>query len=339
MVYGVNKKLLSIAIPTWNRSQTLFKALELLLPQVNSFTEFIEIVISDNGSTDDTQSVIDNYISKFPTITFILNKNDSNLGFYGNFKKCRELANGEYLWILSDDDHLSDDRTIAIIIDSLNKTKVDSIYLDTDIKQGGKITSVSTIDLLKKYTCLLTLTSCVIFKNDKSNDSYIYTNFPNNSFLGFLYFSASVNLKLGKSLIIEGRYLKKCIAGTSGYNFFNVFINEQIHALDYLLWLGIEKQFIDNYKKHTLKFHIKHRYYLLKAVSKLGDNYLYPPVSEIENLIDTNFNNYKYYWTNIYPIKICPNFVLKYIYMTEQFLKRTLRPYKRKFLINSDNKK
>ena len=55
-------KTLSIAIPTHNRAHFLKEELDILLPQVLTRKEEIEIIISDNVSTDDTESMIHKYM-------------------------------------------------------------------------------------------------------------------------------------------------------------------------------------------------------------------------------------------------------------------------------------
>ncbi len=69
------KPLLSICIPTYNRSQYLDKCLEALVNQ-ERFDE-IEVVISDNCSTDETESVGRRFQNDFPNIAYF--RNDENV--------------------------------------------------------------------------------------------------------------------------------------------------------------------------------------------------------------------------------------------------------------------
>ncbi len=59
-------KFLSICIPTYNHAEHL----ETMLARLTSLTAFrgdeVEIVISDNASTDATQSVGERFAAKFP---------------------------------------------------------------------------------------------------------------------------------------------------------------------------------------------------------------------------------------------------------------------------------
>ena len=57
-----NEKLLTIAIPTYNGAKTIANMLEILLPQCD---ERVEVLISDNASTDNTKLIIDKYIEKY----------------------------------------------------------------------------------------------------------------------------------------------------------------------------------------------------------------------------------------------------------------------------------
>ena len=61
----MNRPLLSITIPTWNRAPILEIALSQLLPQLIEFKDSIELIISDNCSTDNTSEVINKFKLKF----------------------------------------------------------------------------------------------------------------------------------------------------------------------------------------------------------------------------------------------------------------------------------
>ena len=56
---AVVKPLLSICIPTYNRAELLRSALLSLVPQVKESGGEVELVVSDNCSTDDTRRVVE----------------------------------------------------------------------------------------------------------------------------------------------------------------------------------------------------------------------------------------------------------------------------------------
>lgn len=93
------KPLLSICIPTYNRSEYLAKSLDSLvcLPEFNSSE--VEVVISDNASTDDTKQVVKNYSDKYKNISYY--KNDENIKD-GNFPTVIKLAHGTFRKLCND---------------------------------------------------------------------------------------------------------------------------------------------------------------------------------------------------------------------------------------------
>ena len=53
-------KLLSICIPTYNRAQFLPALLESIITQINGHEDKVEIIVSDNASTDNTKQITQN---------------------------------------------------------------------------------------------------------------------------------------------------------------------------------------------------------------------------------------------------------------------------------------
>jgi glycosyltransferase involved in cell wall biosynthesis len=94
--------LLSICLPTYNRARLLEDALNSLVPQVAAAGDEVELVISDNGSTDDTAAVVERARRLGP---FRYYRNESNVGFARNILRLTdELATGEFAWFQCDDD-------------------------------------------------------------------------------------------------------------------------------------------------------------------------------------------------------------------------------------------
>jgi glycosyltransferase involved in cell wall biosynthesis len=98
-----SQKLLTIAIPTFERDVWLDNSLERLIPQLIENVSDVELVISNNASSDKTDEVIEKYNDSFE-ITY--NKNIENIGAIRNIYKCLSLSSGKYVWILGDDDFM-----------------------------------------------------------------------------------------------------------------------------------------------------------------------------------------------------------------------------------------
>lgn len=94
-----NNPRISIGMPLYNREKYVGAAIEAHLAQ--TYGDF-ELIITDNASTDRGAEICRDYASRDPRIKFYANSR--NLGATGNFRRCFELATGEYFrWHPSDD--------------------------------------------------------------------------------------------------------------------------------------------------------------------------------------------------------------------------------------------
>jgi glycosyltransferase involved in cell wall biosynthesis len=90
----------SVGLPVRNGEKYLRLALDSILRQ--DYTDF-ELIISDNASTDATQSICLEYAAKDQRIRYY--RNETNIGASGNFNRVFELARGEFFkWIPHDDE-------------------------------------------------------------------------------------------------------------------------------------------------------------------------------------------------------------------------------------------
>ncbi|MEH2027762.1 glycosyltransferase family 2 protein [Nostoc sp.] len=113
-------KLLTIAIPTYNRAELLDKQLAWLAQAIKGFEDDCEILVSDNCSTDNTQEVIQKWKAILSNITFNSNKNFQNLGVVRNIMYCLNYTTTKYVWTIGDDDPIQD-RAIPYVISKLRQ--------------------------------------------------------------------------------------------------------------------------------------------------------------------------------------------------------------------------
>ena len=69
----MRRPLLSICIPTYNRSAYLRRSIESLICQPEFLDGRVEIVVSDNASQDDTGSVVKVYCDRFDNVSYYRN--------------------------------------------------------------------------------------------------------------------------------------------------------------------------------------------------------------------------------------------------------------------------
>lgn len=97
---------LTFAIPTYNGAHQIGQTLDSILNQItNDLVELVQIVVSDNGSTDETKEVIKKY-QEISNISISYFRHEKNLGYDKNVDFLFRMADGDYVWTLADDDLL-----------------------------------------------------------------------------------------------------------------------------------------------------------------------------------------------------------------------------------------
>ncbi|OGF26989.1 hypothetical protein A2331_02730 [Candidatus Falkowbacteria bacterium RIFOXYB2_FULL_34_18] len=135
-----NQQKLSIIIPCYNCETTLEEALRSVYTQ--NFTTPFEVVMVDDGSTDNTLSLIKKLVKKYPHTKYYTHKKNRGGGAARNtgIKK----STGGLIFILDSDDMLPDNM-LPKTIDYLNKKRVDGIlfeearYFTNDLKKSKNI--------------------------------------------------------------------------------------------------------------------------------------------------------------------------------------------------------
>lgn len=121
------KPKISICIPTYNRAQHLSNCLNSILLNRGFPEQDIQVCISDNCSTDDTENVVLGYQD---SIDIKYHKNDENLGIPRNFLNVVEMADAEFVWLIGDDDLLVPHAFRDLLALIKNNINVDFFYIN-----------------------------------------------------------------------------------------------------------------------------------------------------------------------------------------------------------------
>ena len=116
-------KILSVAIPCYNSQDYMGNAIECLLEA----GEDIDIIIVDDGSTDDTALIADKYAEKYPDIVRVVHKPNGGHGSAVNAGI--ENAQGLYFKVLDSDDRL-DPAVLTEVMDALRFYNKEEAPLD-----------------------------------------------------------------------------------------------------------------------------------------------------------------------------------------------------------------
>lgn len=113
--------LISIVIPVYNTEKYIFKCLESIITQ--TYTN-LEIILIDDGSTDNSGAICDGYKKKDKRIT-VFHKKNEGLGLTRNLGL--ELSTGKYICFIDSDDYISSDY-IESMYSAILQNKSDVCY-------------------------------------------------------------------------------------------------------------------------------------------------------------------------------------------------------------------
>lgn len=204
---------ISISIPQYNRINYLLKSLKLIEQQTY---HNIEVVISDDCSSDDTESVITSLVPQYK-YPIIYSRNKINLGYDRNYRKCVELATGDYVIVIGNDDSINGEKSISFLVDFLIKSNYPEIGFCNCIEErlGNKLmkrafsTSVlgSGTDIAFKHYSCFSFVGGLIYKkesfdefNTDKHDGSIYSQM----YLGTLMVASGCRLfSIEEPLVIK----------------------------------------------------------------------------------------------------------------------------------------
>jgi glycosyltransferase involved in cell wall biosynthesis len=201
--------LLTIAMPTYNRAERLrMTLLEFVAQFERTALTDVEIVVSDNCSSDATPQVCADIAVAHPALRLRNFRNATNLGFDGNVNALFGHAQGRYVWTFSDDDEPSP-QVLAHVLDLLRQNEIRFAYVNYQVSvDGQRLPSrfgagidrwLPARDLLKTIRFSNSLISACLFSRQAWLDA------DPGRYLGSLwihFFMAREVLQEGESLIV-----------------------------------------------------------------------------------------------------------------------------------------
>lgn len=95
-------KKLSIIIPAYNAENYIERCIDSILDQ--QYNNEIEIIVVNDGSTDSTEGILENYCRKYPTIFKIVTKENGGVSSARNAGL--DVATGDWIWFCDADDYI-----------------------------------------------------------------------------------------------------------------------------------------------------------------------------------------------------------------------------------------
>jgi glycosyltransferase involved in cell wall biosynthesis len=310
---------LSIVVPTYNRANSLGLLLDSILFQLEGDDD-IEIIISDNKSTDHTREVVEDYQDKYPMIRY--HCNEKNKGIDYNIYRAVKLAKAEYVYMISDDDVLLPEGLRLLFSLIRDYPKSDFFYINgrgfsrrsglTTYYSDPVISNVKTIEFSNKYDFLellgpqITFISAFLFRRSAwdrnlKGQSYIGTDIYLSYELIHLLAQAENFVYMGKPIVgVHDHYTP------GNYRVFYAFAYQWRRLL---LVEAVSAGYDKKNMKKIFRKSIKHLKVRIVKARKYKDGVKIDARTFLllfRSLYDTSF-----YWTKILPTLLRPRFSLK----------------------------
>lgn len=163
MVKDKNEVFLSVIVPVYNVEKYLCDCLQSLVLQTIPFDE---IILVDDGSTDNGKTICEDYCHNYKNIILV---RQENKGLSAARNVGMECAKGKYILFIDSDDFITLD-TSEILRGKLYKTDLDVLYFNADVKYDIKITEA-------KYSYVRDIMLCGYIM---SGIEYLIRSFPEN---------------------------------------------------------------------------------------------------------------------------------------------------------------
>lgn len=219
--------ILTIAIPTYNRAGQLDNCLERLSADPDFDASKIEVLVSDNASTDDTRAVV----AKYPSVRY--HRNQTNIGF-ANFTVAMRLATGRYVRIMNDTASFRPSKLGLLLrkIESTDSSEANLLFCNPlTAKKRGIIEAVGSRQLIEAESYLITwVANFGMWKKDfealTDPDRFVHTLMQHVDW----QLCSADNGK--KTVLVVDEFLDvQEIKKKGTYNLFDTFINKYLSIL------------------------------------------------------------------------------------------------------------
>ena len=161
-----NTKILTIGIPVYNEERSLGKNLSNIINIIrqNNLSEHVDVFVSNNSSTDGTETICDNYL-KCNSVIFHCCTNKTNIGFDKNVDQLIYMSKGEYVWLVSGNDTITEQGLLEVL-KMINNNHPNLIVLDRGGMNSESKFYDSWVNFLNDMKGLNILISVNIIKKD-----------------------------------------------------------------------------------------------------------------------------------------------------------------------------
>jgi glycosyltransferase involved in cell wall biosynthesis len=295
--------ILSICIPTYNRGEILYKTIAAYLADP-AFDERVEIVISDNCSTDDTEELVSIYLGQYSNVRY--NKLTENIGPDLNMNAALSKGRGLYLKLMNDTVSMKPGilRSMLDIL-CLHKIEMNPVFFYQNISflHSEEVVYCSTLnDLVSNVSFWVTwIANFGTWRKDFESlidkDRFVHLQFPQADWM------IRIINKNNFSIIHFGDYYNVAeLNSKGGYNVFQTFGINYLSLYEEYLKTDILSKRIFNREKYRLFRYFLMVWYKTLIISK--DNKFVFEKKNANKILMKNFKFKPYFYLGILILRI-----------------------------------
>ena len=298
------KKLLTIAIPTYNRAAFLDRCLAAIHLQMDDYTSMVEILVLDNCSEDNTEEVVGNYIRKGMPLQYV--RHATNRGADYNIAQCYLLAQTEYAVAFGDDDIFANGAISAIVKVLQKHSDIGLVHVNSlgfhnaDLISNERISEIAydvyeeSEDFLRKVNHKVTFISANIvntsFYKDLDVSDFIGSNLVQLPFV----MRAIIDGK--RNIFINSNLIHVQVGNTGGYSITRVFGKNFNGVSSLIINEGYDQKYFQIIRNAILTMCMPHWVYLLKAEEHdFVDSDMKTDLKEV-------YAYHPFFWIMVYPL-------------------------------------
>jgi glycosyltransferase involved in cell wall biosynthesis len=163
---------ISVAIIAYNSSEYIKNQIDSILEQTHNVDE---IIIFEDGSTDNTKEILEAYKIKHPDL-FIIHYNSQNIGIYKNIEKAIKSCTGDIIILADHDDFWYTNKVETILKWFNSNPKMNGVFTNGTIMNSEEI--------LNTNYCLWDVMGFPYKSIKNSTDLKLYINTVENAVTG-----------------------------------------------------------------------------------------------------------------------------------------------------------
>ena len=283
------KPNVSIIIPVYNSEKYISKCLDSLINQ--TYKDY-ELLIVNDGSTDNSQNIINEYKNKYPEI--IVLKEQENLGVAVTRNNAIEEAKGKYIMFIDNDDFVDKDY-VETFVKEIEKNDYDVIlggYRRPN--KEGKIVKELKLPQEDWAKFMIFAPWARIYKREyliKNDIKFLHVNIGEDVFFNIQAMLISDKIKIIDYIGYNWFYNEQSVSNTKQKNINNLQIYKLLNSCyDILLKKNILEKHYEIIEMYFIRYIV---WFLLFSTKKVKYETIKLEYTKIFNWLKERFPNYR----------------------------------------------